>query len=144
MIIPDANLLLYAYNSDSPFHEEAAAWWENCLSSDEVVGLCEVVLFSFIRVGTNTKAFTAPLSIDEAVQHVRTWMQVPVTEYISGDLDDFEQSLDLLVQAGTGGNLTSDAHIAALSLKYRAVVHTADTDFVRFTKVKWHNPILES
>jgi len=142
MIIPDANLLLYAYNSDSPFQKKAASWWAKCLSGDEAVGLCAVVLYSFIRVGTNSKAFEQPFSIDEAADHVVSWMGVPVTEFISGEVDDFEKSLDLLRQAGAGGNLTTDAQIASLSLKYNAVVHTADTDFARFPKVEWVNPVL--
>jgi toxin-antitoxin system PIN domain toxin len=144
MIIPDSNLLLYAYNSDVPFQKKAADWLSNILSGNETVGLCPVVLYSFIRIGTNPKAFTKPLSIEEATDHVLSWMEVPATEYISSELDDFSLSMDLLLQAGTGGNLTTDAQIAALGLKYQAVIHTADTDFVRFPKVKWHNPILET
>ncbi len=88
MIIPDANLLLCAYNSDSPFFKIAANWWEDCLSGDETVGLCAIVLSSFIRVGTNTKAFAKPLSIEEATDHVRSWLEVPITEFISGEIDD--------------------------------------------------------
>ena len=144
MIIPDANLLLYAYNSDSPFHKKAANWWESCLSGDESVGLCSVVLYSFIRIGTNAKAYEKPFTIDETAKHIRSWMEVPVTEFITGDDNDFEKSVELLIKAGTGGNLTTDAHIATLGVKYRAVIHTADTDFARFPGVRWMNPILES
>ena len=49
---------------------------------------------------------------------------------------------NLLKEADTGGNLTTDTQIASLSQKYRAIVHTADTDFVRFPSVQWYNPIL--
>lgn len=144
MIIPDANLLLYAYNTDFPFHKKAENWWSKCLSGDESIGLCSVVLYSFVRVGTNTKAFEKPFSIEESIDHIRSWMQVPATEFISSEWDDFEKSMELLLQAGTGGNLTTDAQIASLGMKYQAVIHTADTDFVRFPEVKWVNPMLES
>ena len=71
MIVPDANLLLYAYDSSSTFHERSAAWWSGCLSGREPVGLCGVVLFAFIRIGTSRRAFLQPLSIEEASSHVR-------------------------------------------------------------------------
>ena len=142
MIIPDANLLLYAYDADSPFHDKAADWWSDCLSGREIVGLCDVVMFSFVRVGTNTRAFAKPLTIREASAHVLSWLAAPVTEFVSGEVDDFKHALRLLKGAETGGNLTTDAQIAALGLKYQAVIHTADTDFVRFPNLQWHNPIL--
>ena len=142
MIIPDANLLLYAYDSDSPFNKVAQSWWSDCLSGDETIGLCEVVLYSFIRVGTNAKAFAKPFSIEEVSSIVLSWLAVPSTELITGEALDVEQALALLQNAGTGGNLTTDAQIASLSLKYQAIVHTADTDFMRFPNVDWYNPIL--
>jgi uncharacterized protein len=57
--------------------------------------------------------------------------------------EDVDKALDLLCQAGAGGNLTSDAQMAALSLRHRAIVHTADTDFASFPEVSWKNPLLE-
>ena len=62
MIIPDINLLLYAYDASSPFHTKAAAWWQGCLSGTEPVGLLPVVLFGFVRIGTNVRAFLNPLT----------------------------------------------------------------------------------
>jgi len=100
------------------------------------------VLYSFIRVGTNAKAFAKPFSIEEVSSIVLSWLAVPSTELITGEALDVEQVLALLQNAGTGGNLTTDAQIASLSLKYQAIVHTADTDFMRFPNVDWYNPIL--
>jgi toxin-antitoxin system PIN domain toxin len=143
MIVPDANLLLYAYDSDSPFNKVAKVWWSDCLSGNETIGLCEVVLYSFIRIGTNSKAFAKPFSIEEASSIALSWLAVPSTEVIAGEATDVERALALLQNAGTGGNLTTDAQIASLSLKYQAIVHTADTDFMRFPNVDWYNPILD-
>ena len=60
MIIPDANLLLYAYDKESPFHKESARWWSKLLSGHEPVGLCSVVVFSFLRLTTHPKVFIHP------------------------------------------------------------------------------------
>ena len=72
---------------------------------------------------------------------VRSWLQVPSTTLLEHDSGDIDVALDLLESAGAGGNLTTDAQIAALALRYRATVHTADTDFARLRDVRWRNPL---
>ena len=142
MIIPDANLLLYAYDAASPFHARAAAWWSRCLSGTEPVGLTHPVLFAFVRIGTNPRAFVHPLPIETAANHVRNWLRQPGVVVLETNRDDVDRALDLLCDAGTGGNLTTDAQIAAIALRHRAVIHTADSDYARFPEVRWENPLL--
>jgi hypothetical protein len=83
MIIPDVNLLLYAYDEASPFHARAKSWWSNCLSGSEPVGLVAAVLFAFIRIGTNPKVFEMPFSAAEATRHVQEWLEAPPTEFLA-------------------------------------------------------------
>jgi toxin-antitoxin system PIN domain toxin len=142
VIIPDASLLLYAYDEASPFHGKAAGWWSDLLSGSEPIGLVPAVLFAFIRVGTSPRVFENPLSIAEASHHVRTWLDVPVVELLDIEKADVGQALAWLTDAGAGGNLTTDAQIAAIARRHQAVVHTADTDFARFPGVRWKNPLL--
>lgn len=143
MILPDVNLLLYAYDASSPFHPKAASWWEACLSGHEAVGLTAQVLFAFVRIGTSARAYAQPMSIETAAGHVRQWLEQPVAGLVEMYPEDVEKALDLLCRAGTGGNLTTDAQLAAISLRRRAVVHSADTDFARFPDVAWLNPLNE-
>ncbi len=142
MIIPDANLLLYAYDEASTFHRRAKSWWSTCLAGPEPVGLVAVVLFAFIRVGTSPKVFETPLSISEAANHVQRWLEAPATELLAVTRADVDQALAWLNEAGSGGNLTTDAQIAAVARRCHARVHTADTDFARFPGVRWKNPVL--
>ena len=142
MIIPDANLLLYAYDEASPFHRRAKSWWSTCLSGPEPVGLVAVVLFAFIRIGTSPKVFEIPFSISEAASHVNGWLEAPSTELLAVTRADVDQALAWLNEAGSGGNLTTDAQIAAVAKRCQARVHTADTDFARFPGVRWKNPVL--
>lgn len=142
MIIPDANLLLYAYDTTNPFQEQAAEWWSDCLSGDEPVGLCGAVLFAFLRIGTNRRAFAHPMGISEATAHVRSWLQRSISEFLALEEGDLAQAMEWLDGLGTGANLTSDAQIAAIALRCRATVHTADLDFQRFAGVRWRNPLL--
>lgn len=140
MILPDANLLLYAYDETSPFHEKAKMWWEGLLSDSETIGLCPCVLFAFIRIGTNTRAFENPLSIREAVAIAQEWRRAECLRFLDFTAEDSDRTLSLLVKAGSGGNLTTDAQIAATALRLAASVHTADTDFSRLG-VDWKNPL---
>ncbi len=141
MILPDVNLLLYAYDARSPFHAKSKVWWSKCLSGSEPIGLCPTVLFAFIRIGTSARAFTHPLTIQEASSHVTDWLDQPIAQLVDMELQDIRQTLTFLVDAKTGGNLTTDAQIAAMALRLGAVVHTADTDYARFPRVRWVNPL---
>lgn len=142
MIVPDANLLLYAYDGSSVFHQQATEWWSDCLSGTEPVGLCGAVMFSFLRVGTSRRAFRNPLSIEEAGRHVRSWLQRSITDLLILDESDLLRAMEWLTAEGVGGNLTTDAQIAAIAARHRATVHTVDTDFQRFPGVRWKNPLV--
>jgi toxin-antitoxin system PIN domain toxin len=141
MIIPDVNLLLYAYNSDSVFHAEALAWWQKCLSGDEPVGLPSVVVFGFMRIATNPRVFSTPLAPGEAAKAVLSWLAQPVALVLEPPVDQIQQVLELLQKLGTAGNLVTDAQIACLAILHNAIVHTADADFLRFSGLRWFNPV---
>ena len=141
MIVPDVNLLIYAYASDSPFHAKAAGWWEKRLSSPEPVGLVPVVLFGFVRIVTHARVFRHPMTANEATGHVRSWLAQPCVQVLESSAEHVVQVLELLDRAGSAGNLVTDAQIAAVAIEHEAVIHTADSDFLRFPGLRWLNPI---
>ncbi len=141
MIIPDANLLLYACDSSSPFHRVAAGWWLDCLNGDETVGMVSVVVLAFVRVSTSGAAYSNPFTPDEAAAEVRRWLDRSVVTVVGADGQDLNQALTLIENAGAGGGLATDALIAAVGMRHRAIIHTADADFARFPHVKWYNPV---
>ena len=141
MRIPDVNLLLYAYDASSPFHARAAAWWQASLNGDDPVLLPDVVAFGFVRVGTNPRAFRHPMTVAEAVSHVRSWLRQDVVTIPVPAPDHVERVLGSLESLGAAGNLVTDAQIAAVALANDAVLHTADTDFIRFPRLRWLNPL---
>lgn len=142
MIVPDANLLLYACDTTSPFHERARKWWQECLSGEEAVGLAHPTLFAFLRISTNPRIFTNPLTLAASATHIRSWLARRVCQILQASADHTARAIDLLQAAGgTAGNLVTDAQIGALALAYRAVVHTADRDFLRFPGVRCHFPL---
>jgi toxin-antitoxin system PIN domain toxin len=141
MIVPDVNLLLYAYDAASPFHAAAARWWETCLSGDEAVGLAPVVVFAFLRLATSRRVFDDPMTPVEAAGHIRTWTAQPAVRILEAAVDHVERVCGLLESLGVGGNLVTDAQIAALVLESGAILHTTDTDFLRFEGLRWINPL---
>jgi toxin-antitoxin system PIN domain toxin len=141
VILPDANLLLYAHNLASPFHAKSAAWWSRCLSEHEPVVLCGPVLFGFLRIATSRYAYAHPLTFERASMLMTQWMDQPVVQFAELNRPDIDLALTLLGEVGAAGNLTTDAQIAVIALRLGAVVHTADSDFSRFHGVRWFNPL---
>jgi predicted nucleic acid-binding protein len=76
VIALDHNLLLYAYDRESPFHERARSWWEDCLSTQEPVGLTYPTLCASLRISTNAKIYSNPMTLGEAAGHVRSWTPI--------------------------------------------------------------------
>jgi len=141
MIIPDLNLLIYAYDSTSPSHESARKWWIQCLSGTESIGVSWLVALGFVRLWTSTRVFQNPMTVDLACAHVESWFRCPMVRALNPGARHAELVFGFLRAEGKGGNLTTDAHLAALALEANATVHTADTDFLRFRGLKWINPI---
>jgi len=141
MIVPDLNLLLYSYDSASPYHHKAVVWWQDCLSGMDPVGLPPVVIFGFVRLSTSNRVFQHPMTPAEASDHVRSWLAQPVVQILEPGADHIAQTLKLLEGLGTGGNLVTDAQIAAITTDHSAILHTADADFARFPGLRWTNPL---
>jgi toxin-antitoxin system PIN domain toxin len=141
MIVPDINLLIYAYDSSSPFHRPAVTWWEGCLSGDEPVGLLPVVAFGFLRITTHPRVFRNPMTAGVSAAHIESWINEPVVEWLDPGVGHFGTVLRLVGEIGTAGNLVTDAQIAAAAMHLGATVHTVDADFVRFAGLRWFNPI---
>lgn len=141
MILPDLNLLIHAYNRDSPVHDPAREWWETTMNDPAPVGLAWVAVLGFIRISTHRTILTNPLPVESACDHARSWLAQPQVTVVHPGDRHAEILFDLLRATGTAGNLTSDAHLAALAIEYQAVLHTTDADFSRFSGLRWRNPV---
>ena len=141
MIVPDVNLLVHAYNSESPVHEAARAWWEGLLNGTRPVGLAWVAILGFVRITTHRHILTRPLPVDAACDRARAWLARPYAAVLHPTERHAEILFGLLEGVGTGGNLTTDAHLAALAIAHQAELHSTDVDFNRFTGLRWMNPV---
>lgn len=141
MRIPDLNLLLYAVNQDAPDHRAALRWWNEALSGVETIGLPWSVLLGFVRLTTSPIAVRAPLHPAEALGYLDRWLSREVTTIVEPTGRHVAILRDLLGPTGTGGNLVTDAHLAALAMEHGAELCTADRDFGRFPGLRWSNPL---
>jgi toxin-antitoxin system PIN domain toxin len=141
MIIPDVNLLIYAYDQRSRLHERARGWWGSTLSGTEPVGLAWAACLGFLRLITNARVFENPMPVPRATGIVQSWLERPQVQVVQAGSTHAGILFGLLNELGTAANLTTDAHLAALAIEYQAILHTTDTDFARFSGLRWKNPL---
>lgn len=136
MKVPDLNILLNARNAASLHHATARDWLDSALSATETVGFAMVVVIGFIRVATKPSVFPQPLSPTAALDQVDAWLDSAPAVVIHPGPRHLALLRSLLEHTGTAGNLTTDAHLAALALEQRATLATFDGDFHRFPSLK--------
>lgn len=141
MKLPDINLLLYAYDESSPFFPKAKPWLSQLMSSSETVGFPWAVLLGFIRISTRMPLAVDALSPSEAFEIVENWLVQPNALILHPTDRHISILRGLLEPLGIAGTLTPDAHLAALAIEHGGEVCSADTDFSRFSGVRWSNPV---
>jgi hypothetical protein len=139
--LPDLNLLLYAIDTEAPVHEQARAWLEDTLSGTEAVAFAWAVLLGFVRISTNPAVFDRPLNAEEALDYVDGWLAQPVATVVHPSERHATLLRELLAPVGSAGNLTSDAHLAALAIEHGAELCSRDADFSRFQGLRWRDPL---
>jgi uncharacterized protein len=140
VVVVDANVLLYAVDEASTHHVQAQSWLDGVLGGAEAVGLAWVALLAFIRLGTSGSVFPAPMTADEALEQVDAWLAAPAAVVVQPTARHASLLRGLLGGSGTAGNLTSDAHLAALALEHGADIVSYDRDFARFPGVRHRLP----
>lgn len=141
MKLLDANLLLYAVDDRSPRHEPARTWLDATMSGAETVGLAWLVLLAFLRLSTNGRVFEHPLTAPEALDLIDGWLARPCTTVVAPGARHSTVLRELLVPLGVAGNLSSDAHLAAIAIEHGAELCSCDHDFGRFPGLRWVDPI---
>lgn len=143
MIVPDVNVLVHAYNTESGRHARARAWWERVLSEPAPVGLAWVVLLGYIRITTHPRVLANPLPVATAVRHVEAWLAQPQVALLHPGDRHAGLLFATLRRLGSAGNLTTDAHLAALAIEHQAEVYTTDADFARFPGLRTRDPLAD-
>lgn len=143
MIFPDINLLVYAYDETSEFHEPAAAWLEGALATGQVFFSWQTIS-GFLRIVTNRRIFHNPLDITRAIDIVESWLDLENTYIVSLEKKNWPLFKNVLIDGQADGNLVMDAHLAAMAASCGATLASADRDFTRFPVVQLINPLAKS
>ena len=124
-----------------PHHRRAGRWLDILLTGDEPVGLAWMVVLGFLRLTTNPRVMSMQWNIKAALSVVKTWYAHLIVSVVDPGPEHWSIQRHMLLDAGTGGNITADAHLAARSVERGATLHSADADFSRFRTLRWMNPI---
>jgi len=137
----DANILLYASDSSSPYFERAGSFIESCITQQEVFYLGWPAVMSYLRIATHPAVFDHPLSPEEAMANIETLLNVPHARLLSEEEGFWEAYCATTAEVPTRGNLVPDAHLAAL-LRHHGVktLYTNDRDFLKFSSLDVRNP----
>lgn len=140
MRLVDANILLYAVNTDADRHEPSRSWLDGALSGAATVAFSWIVLLAFVRLSTKVELFPRPLTAGQAMDRVDAWLTAPSAVVVEPTVDHGRILRGFLREVGAGGNLVNAAHLAALAMEHRCVIVSYDNDFARFTGVRWEPP----
>ncbi len=141
MILVDANLLIYAYNSSAEQYERSRGWLREVLSGDIPVRLAWSTIHAFLRLTTHPTLFPQPLTVDDAVTIIENWLAHPIVDILEAGPAYWTVLRTLLHDARIRGPRVMDAHLAALAIENGAVLHTTDHDFRRFEGLQVRNPL---
>lgn len=142
MILPDVNVLIYAFRVDTPEHTRAATWLESLAASGAELALCDAVVSGFLRIVTHPKVISPPTPIEEALGFVRWLVETPGVHWLGpapSVWDAFGRIAD--VDRGIRGNLVPDAYLAALCVAHGAAIGTADRGFARYEGLRRVDPL---
>lgn len=140
-MLVDANILLYAVDAASPFHRRASTWLTSQLNGDRRVGFPWHSLVAFLRIATHEQASANPLTPDQAAGFVADWLE-PDVSWIPLEGPGHGRILaDLMTRYQLRGGIVSDAHLASLAIEHGLEVCSNDSDFARFSEIRWINPV---
>jgi toxin-antitoxin system PIN domain toxin len=141
MILIDTNLWLYACLEELPQHRQAKSWLESVMGADEPIALAWNVVLAVLRLTTQQRLLQRPLRPQQALELVESWIDQPLVQVVEPGPQHWTLLRLLLEQAGTIGNLTNDAHLAALAIEHHCTLCSADNGFRRFNGLRFRNPL---
>ena len=141
MILPDVNVLIYAYSDDAPDHQAHREWLRTVVDSESRFALSDLVLSGFLRIVTNPRAASRPASVAEALLFVEALRGRPNCVRVAPGARHWEIFARLCRNVAARGNLVPDAYLAALAIESGSELMTTDRDFSRFPGLRWRHPL---
>ncbi len=141
MLLPDVNVLVYAFRRDATDHEKYRAWLDSTVNGDSSYACSDVVLSGFVRIVTHSRIYREPSPLPEALAFARVVRDQPICRPVSPGPQHWSIFTRLCQQAGAKGNLVPDAFLAALAIESGCEWVTTDRDYARFPGLRWRHPL---
>jgi uncharacterized protein len=141
VIVLDANIILYAYDSNSTKHSQAKAWLEQAFFEETLIGIPWQTATAFLRIVTNTSLPGQRFTIEEAAQVVDQWLELPNVRFLAAGEQHWNSLRPTLIAGQARGPMVTDSELAALTMEHGGVLHSTDRDFARFPGLRWNNPL---
>lgn len=141
MIVLDANILLYAYDSSAEKHAKARAWVEQVFSDGTLVGIPWQTAYAFLRIVTNSRLPGRRFSTEEAAAIVDDWQAQPNVRFLGTGDQHWSVLRRMLIEGQAHGPLVTDAQLAAIALEHGGELYSTDRGFARFPELRWKNPL---
>lgn len=141
MILPDVNVLLYAFRNDASDHKACRNWLQSIVNGEVAYGMSPQVLASVVRIATHPRIFARPSTLDEALAFANILLNQPHCQVIHAGPRHWGIFRDLCRKARVSGNLVQDAWFAALAVESGCEWITLDHDYARFEGLRWRAPL---
>ncbi len=140
MILPDVNVLIYAFRADSKDHTRYKDWLEDAVNGPSAYGMSPQVLASVVRICSHPKIFAEPSDIDELLDYCSALIDQPNAMLVVPGGRHWPLFGKLCLDAKASGNLVQDAWNAALAIEAGCEWITTDRDYARFRGLNWRSP----
>ena len=140
MILPDLNVLLYAFRTDVPEHPKHKIWLEKVITDEQTFGISPQALASVLRIATQRRLFAQPSSLTEALSFASALLDHPNCQIVEPGPRHWDIFTNLCRISDAKGNLVQDAWFAALAIEQGCEWITLDKDFGRFSGLRWRSP----
>jgi toxin-antitoxin system PIN domain toxin len=139
-MLPDVNVLIYAFRADGAQHDVCKGWLDSVVSDDARFGISKLALSAVVRITTNARIFREPSTVEEAIGFCGDLLGQPHCEAVEPGDRHWSIFTRFCVEAGIRGPLVTDAWFAALAIEHGCTWITHDRDYARFPGLDWQVP----
>ena len=140
MILPDVNVLLYAFRRDDSRHEKIRRWLDGVVNGDAAYGVSPQTLASLVRISTHPGIYVHPSSLSEALDFCHTLLEPEHCTVVQPGVRHWDIFTSLCRDARATGTLVQDAWFAALAIESGCEWITTDRDYAKFSGLRWREP----
>ena len=140
MILPDVNVLVYAFRAEVPHHVLCRSWLRDVVFGIEPFGISPMVLAAVVRVATDHRIHKEPSSLEDALGFCDDLLGQPHCQVVEPGERHWSIFERLSLETDTRGRRVTDTWYAALAIEWDCEWITFDRDYARFPGLKWRLP----